>query len=369
MILIIIGLLLFGFFFPPLWLVLIGYLIYIYASRHTRKERAVEGRIRAMIAARKDMATFSELYYEAARSYAVSKGCTVSDHESASAAVMIDGKAWNAVFLKERDGGTTITLQDHAVVQKKFDSDLERLLAVSRRQQDQPSYLENVAADTLAERALVNGHEPSFLELLKCAEAGNAEAQNHVGRCYLRGVCEPSDYKKAHLWLVRAAEQGSAEAQFNLGLLYYRGLGRKRDPAPAAKWFNQAMENGHKDARQELQKLAAENPIIFARHERSLANGVEKAPGLIDYELAHIYLEELMDITHDSEVRAGVITATQTGQLPLSKMTEVQDALMWMWNLSSATDFSYKEIIAQVAEYDWSLFAGMPRTGSGDWGK
>lgn len=55
MILGILALLVLGFFFPPLWLVLIGYLIYIYASRHTRKERAVEGRIRAMIAARKDL--------------------------------------------------------------------------------------------------------------------------------------------------------------------------------------------------------------------------------------------------------------------------------------------------------------------------
>ncbi|WP_336324785.1 tetratricopeptide repeat protein [Stenotrophomonas muris] len=369
MILGILALLVLGFFFPPLWLVLIGYLIYIYASRHTRKERAVEGRIRAMIAAKKDMATFSELYYEAARSYAVSKGCTVLDHEAASAAVMIDGEAYNAVFLREQNGGTTITLQDHGLVQKKFNSDLERVLAVARMQEAEPSYLENVAADILAERALVKGHEPSFLELLKRAEAGNADAQNHVGRCYLRGVCEPSDYKKAHLWLVRAAEQGSAQAQFNLGCLYYRGLGRKRDPAPAAKWFNQAMENGHPQARQELQKLADENPIIFERHERSLAKGIEKAPGLLDYELAHLYLEELMDITHDSEVRAGFITATQTGQLPLSKMTEVQEALMWMWNLSSATDFSYQEIIAQVAEYDWSMFAGMPRAGSGEWRK
>lgn len=369
MILGILALLVLGFFFPPLWLVLIGYLIYIYASRHTRKERAVEGRIRAMIAAKKDMATFSDLYYEAARSYAVSKGCTVSDHEPASAAVMIDGKAWNTVFLRERDGGTTITLQDHAVVQKKFNKDLERVLSVARSQENEYSYLEDVAAVNLAEQAMEKGHQPSFFELIKRAEAGNAEAKNHVGRCYLRGVCEPSDYKKAHLWLVRAAEQGSAEAQFNLGHLYYRGLGRKRDHGPAAKWFNQALENGHGSARQELQKLADENPIIFERHKRSLAQGVDKAPGLIDYELAHIYLNELIDITYDSETRAGFITATQTGQLPLSKMTEVQEALMWMWNLSSATDFSYKEIIAQVAECDWSLFVGMPQTGSGHWEK
>lgn len=369
MIVIILVLLLLGFLFPPLWLVLIGYLIYIYASRHTRKERAVEDRMRRMIVAGRNMATFSELYYEAARSYAISKGCTVSDHESASAAVMLDGKAYNAVFLRERNGGATITLQDHEVVQKKCNRDLERVLSVARSQENEWSYLEGVAAVNLAEQAMEKGHQPSFFELIKRAEAGNAEAQNHVGRCYLRGVCEPSDYKKAHLWLIRAAEQGSVEAQFNLGCLYYRGLGRKRDPGPAAKWFNQAMENGHSSARQKLQKLAAENPIIFERHERSLEQGIDKAPGLIDYELAHIYLNELIDITYDPEVREGFITATQTGQLPLLKMTAVQEALMWMWNLSSATDFSYQEIIAQVAEYDWSLFAGMPRSGSEEWRK
>ncbi|MEW6405507.1 MAG: hypothetical protein AB1649_27255 [Chloroflexota bacterium] len=64
MILSILALLVLGFFFPPLWLVLIGYLISIYASRRTRKERAVEGRIRAMIAVKKDMATGLARYLE-----------------------------------------------------------------------------------------------------------------------------------------------------------------------------------------------------------------------------------------------------------------------------------------------------------------
>ena len=360
MILIILGLLLLGCFFPPLWLLLIGYLIYIYASRHTRKERAVEGRIRRMVAARRDMATFSELYYEAARSYAISKGCTYSDNEAASAAVMIDGKAYYVVFLRERDGGTTITLEDHAEVKKRMQDDVDAVIARGKSIEEEPS-LETMDTSTLAQQ----GTDLAFQVLLGRAEDGEAEAQNEIGFCYGKGVHVAMSYKSAHLWYGRAAEQGFANAQFNLGVLHYQGLGCKRDLSQAEEWFILAANQGHSNAQQNLRRIELEKPLVLELYAINQQLGKQKAPGLVDFKLAHLYLEELKKLVEDDDVRRGFVHAATHGQISLSKVVEIQDAVTWAWNLSSATPLTYQQIISAVSNDDWSVFNGMPESGSG----
>lgn len=49
-------------------------------------------------------ATFSDLYYEAAKSYAVAKGAQAADDQSASANVVVNGSVYFVVFIRERDG-------------------------------------------------------------------------------------------------------------------------------------------------------------------------------------------------------------------------------------------------------------------------
>ncbi|EKT4440585.1 TPA: tetratricopeptide repeat protein [Stenotrophomonas maltophilia] len=360
MILGILVLLVLGFFFPPLWLVLIGYLIYIYASRHTRKERAVEGRIRAMIAAKKDVATFSELYYEAARSYAISKGCTVSDHEAASAGVMIDGKAWNAVFLRERDGGTTITLQDHAAVEKWIQNDVDSVIAAGKSVELAPD-IRLMDTSTLARQRT----DEAFQMLLGRAEDGEAEAQNEIGFCYGKGVYVAKNYKLAHQWYGKSAEQSFANAQFNLGVLHYQGLGCKRDIGQAENWFKLAAAQGHSNAQQNLRRIELEKPLVLEIYAVNQQLGKQKAPGLVDFELAHLYLDELKALIEDEEVRQGFVLAATTGQISLAKAAKIQDAVTWAWNLSSATPLTYHQIINAVSNDDWSVFNGMPESGSG----
>jgi len=360
MIVIILVLLLLGFLFPPLWLVLIGYLIYIYASRHTRKERAVEDRMRRMIIAGRNMATFSELYYEAARSYAISKGCTVSDHESASAAVMLDGKAYNAIFLRERDGGTTITVQDHAVVQKWMQDDVDIVIARGRSGTQEPDF-SAMDTNTLARQ----GTDKAFQVLLGRAEDGEAEAQNEIGFCYGKGVHVPRNYKSAHLWYGKSAEQGFANAQFNLGVLHYQGLGCKRDLGEAEQWFDLAAAEGHSNAQKNLRRIELEKPLVLELYAINQQLGKQKAPGIVDFKLAHLYLEELKTLVEDDDVRQGFVVAATSGQISLGKATEIQDALTWAWNLSSATPLTYQQIISAVSNDDWSVFNGMPESGSG----
>lgn len=359
MIVVILILLVLGFFFPPLWLGLVGYLIYLYASRHTRKEEAVEGRIRGMIVTKREMVTFPELYYEAARSYAVSKGCTVSDHESASASIMLNGKAYFAVFLRERDGGTTITLQDHAEVSRALHEDVDAVIARGREQPD-PDFA-SMNTSTLARQK----SNSAFQVLLERAADGEAEAQNEVGFCYGKGVRVALDYKSAHEWYGKSAEQGFANAQFNLGVLHYQGLGCKRDIGQAQKWFELAAAQGHSNAKQNLAKIELEIPLILELYALNQQLGKQKAPGLVDYSLAHLYLKELKKIAVDEEVRKGLVIAATSGQISLGRAAEIQEGLIWTWNLSSATPLTYQQIVSAISGNDWSIFDDMPQSGSG----
>ncbi|KAB2784578.1 hypothetical protein F9K97_16515 [Brucella anthropi] len=98
MILLCIALLILGFFFPPAWIALAGCAIYFYASRKSRRDEAVETRVKKMVSAGKDYAVFSDLYFEAARSYAIAKGAQAADHEAASATVLVDSTPYFAVL-------------------------------------------------------------------------------------------------------------------------------------------------------------------------------------------------------------------------------------------------------------------------------
>jgi len=132
MILIAIFLVIIGFFFPPAWLALAGYGIYIFASRRSRRNDAVESRVSKMVSAGKNYAIFSDLYFEAAKSYAIEKGAKAADQMSASARILVDGRTYFVVFTKAANGGTMISVEDvEAVKRRVFDEPMENLLKSS----------------------------------------------------------------------------------------------------------------------------------------------------------------------------------------------------------------------------------------------
>ena len=100
MIIIIIALTIVGFVFPPAWLALLGYGIYIFASRISRRDDAVESRVKKMVSAGRGSASFSDLYFEAARSYAIEKGAKAPEPNAASANILVDGRKYFVVFLE-----------------------------------------------------------------------------------------------------------------------------------------------------------------------------------------------------------------------------------------------------------------------------
>src|SRR5438552_3128825 len=74
-------------------------------------------------------------------------------------------------------------------------------------------------------------------DLLRRGEAGDAEAQNALGRFYAEHA---GDLESAAAWFERAAGQGSARAKHNLGALFFN----RGDPAIGKAWFHAAVKDG-----------------------------------------------------------------------------------------------------------------------------
>ena len=102
-------------------------IVYFFASSKTRRDTAIESRVKRMVSSGVSSSTFPDLYYEAAKSYAISKGATAADHESASAKVIIDGNVYFVVFIRDTGGGTIITAERDSNVTKRILNGTNRL--------------------------------------------------------------------------------------------------------------------------------------------------------------------------------------------------------------------------------------------------
>ena len=92
---------------------------------------------------------------------------------------------------------------------------------------------------------------PFSEDLIKKAEAGDADAQSSLGQWYQLGIEIPGlktpkkDMKEAVKWYTKAAEQGQMKAQFRLGRIYLDGGGEIiKDEKEGIKWFMKAAEQG-----------------------------------------------------------------------------------------------------------------------------
>jgi len=120
MVFLIVALIVIGFMFPPAWLALVGLGIYLVASRKSRRSDAIESRVKKMVSAGKDYAVFADLYFEAARSYAVEKGAKAPERNAASAHIIVDGRTYFVVFTRAASGGTAIGVEDAEAVRDRI---------------------------------------------------------------------------------------------------------------------------------------------------------------------------------------------------------------------------------------------------------
>jgi uncharacterized protein len=86
----------------------------------------------------------------------------------------------------------------------------------------------------------------------KAAEAGHPVGQNALASAYATGDGLPQDYPQALEWYGKAAAQGYSSAQANLGFACYGGQGVAQDRAQAAAWFRRAADQGHPGAQRAL---------------------------------------------------------------------------------------------------------------------
>jgi len=99
----------------------------------------------------------------------------------------------------------------------------------------------------------------NFTEAVKwfrrAADQGNANAQYNLGWMYYYGEGVPKEFTEAVKWYRRAAEQGLAIAQFNLGNMYYYGEGVPKEFTEAVKWYRRAAEQGDASAQFNLAQM------------------------------------------------------------------------------------------------------------------
>ncbi|WP_368495624.1 tetratricopeptide repeat protein [Pseudomonas fulva] len=358
MVLICLALFISGFFFPPIWFALAGYCIYIFASRTTRRDNAVESRIKIVISSGKESISFKDLYYEAAKSYAVAKGAKAADKDSASARIIVEGRTYSVIFIRDVGGGTSIIARDSKIVDKEIEDDLYARISP---QKTEPPALESKSSDDLGQ-LVAQGNIEAFKTLETRANSGEAVAQLEFGFAHAKGYCVQQDNKLALYWYEKAAEQGVLNAQFNIGCLHYLGQGCKRDVNEALRWFHIAAAGGHEVAKKKIEPMKMEASLAKDEHVLWQAQGINKAYGLVKYELAHKYLSELKDLASDPEVRDGLRMAASDGRFGLAKATEIQDAVTLIYNISSATPLAIEQVFQCAVNEDWQAFLQMPKS-------
>jgi len=127
---------------------------------------------------------------------------------------------------------------------------------------------------------------PSFDDVLKRAEKGEAQAQHMLGRRYYFGDGVIQDREKAAAWQTRAANQGHATAQYVLGLLYGAGEGVHRDTGKEVAWITRSANQGLAEAQYALGMMyQAGEDVPQDSHKaaelflRAAAQGHERAKG------------------------------------------------------------------------------------------
>ena len=84
-----------------------------------------------------------------------------------------------------------------------------------------------------------------YLDNIKKAEAGDAEAQFETGKAYYLGEGVEKNFAQAVVWYKKSASQGNWKAQNNLGLAYQYGEGVEKDLDEAMKWLKKSAGQGN----------------------------------------------------------------------------------------------------------------------------
>lgn len=168
-------------------------------------------------------------------------------------------------FKKAADQGTFIAELDHNDFLEKANSDK---LSINTSDPSKPLVFD--IADLISQAAAGDaGAADAQYKLGKCYYEGNnvekngskafkyasmsanqrnAAGENLLGSCYCNGIGVAQNYFKAVEWYQKAADQSLDKAQYNLGCCYDEGEGVVQNYADAYYWYKKAADQGNKAA-------------------------------------------------------------------------------------------------------------------------
>ena len=213
------GLIIVGFFFPPAWLLLIGGLIYFVASHKGRRDKAIESRVKRMVSNGLDQALSSDLFFEAARSYAVSKGAKAPEKDAASTHMLVDGETYFVVFTRAVQGGTMISVRPKDEVR----TEVMRHVAPKRPQRQQAKKNGSVSGETKAGDAGIRTFEVGGLTFE--GDPQSEEMMSKIGFKIIREVDSRLKVdQQSYQYVIEEAEWVSGRNEFCQELLEETGL-------------------------------------------------------------------------------------------------------------------------------------------------
>ena len=115
---------------------------------------------------------------------------------------------------------------------------------------DEASYKTMISFDSIKNDICI-ALEPDAVEIIKSADAGDAQAQNELALLFL----ENNKPKSALYWLELSAKQDFADAMHWLGRCYLEGNGLPKDNNLALMWIAKAASLGHPIAIAQIESI------------------------------------------------------------------------------------------------------------------
>ena len=135
--------------------------------------------------------------------------------------------------------------------------------------------------------------DAAFALAQKLSEAGDKEAQFHLGTLYLKSGAR-QNFDAAYQWLRRSADQGYADAQVSLGLMYRDGITpeKKKSLSEMVSWFQKAAAQNNPRANYWLGR-AYENGVGSLPRDSVKAEELYTKAMLQDFPEASSALEQM----------------------------------------------------------------------------
>ena len=164
--------------------------------------------------------------------------------------------------------------------------------------------------------------EPYSPELVKKAEAGNADAQCTLGFLYGQGTGVAKDEKEAVKWFTKAAEQGNANAQCRLGVYYLAGHAVVKDEKEAVKWYTKSAEQGNVAAQYNLGTLYFSGQGVAKDEKEAVkwwTKSAEQGAAFAECRLGFYYLREAGVAKDEKEAVKWFTKAAERGNVDAKK--------------------------------------------------